>query len=67
MEAGKGALLFEVGPPASDDVRHRTQCGGGGGACGEQPLHQADFPLGNACQRIYLKDRFGRLSSVADF
>jgi len=56
MEVEEDALLFEVGPPASVGIRHRTQCGGGGGACGEQPLHQADFPLGNACQRIYLKD-----------
>lgn len=33
----------------------------------EQPSRQADFPLGDARQRIYLKDRFGRLSSLATF
>lgn len=52
---GKGALLFEVGPPASDGVRHSTQCGGGGSASGEQPSRQADFPLGDARQRIHFK------------
>lgn len=65
VEAGKGTPLFEVGPPASDGVRHSTQCGGG--ASGEQPSRQADFPLGDARQRIYLKDRFGCLSSIATF
>lgn len=34
---------------------------------GEQPSRQADFPLGDARQRIYLRDRFGRLSSSATY
>lgn len=53
----RGRVLFKVGPLASDGVRHRTQCEGGGGTSGEQPSCQADFPLGDARQRIYLKDR----------
>jgi len=62
VETEKGALFFEVGPSASDGVRHSIQCGGGDGASGEQLSRQADFPLGDACQRIYLKDR----SSIFD-